>query len=181
MDSTGFTDKTGAEVLVGKHPSKRKPHISTLEAYKETPVFITVGIVEYVFKLVTWKLSGSVGPGGTDLEALQWCLLKFGDHSKKLRTSVEYFLDWLSNQSPSQAANQNFMSGRLIALDKLSGVRPLVVGGNWRRLVAKCMLKVTVPEATHACKDDHICVRLKAVIYGAVHGVKYILDAKSSK
>ena len=39
------------------------------------------------------------------------------------------------------------------------------------------MLNVTGNEATHTCKDTNLCVGLKAVIYGAVHGVQYIWDA----
>ena len=36
------------------------------------------------------------------------------------------------------------------------------------------------PKANNTCQDDQICVVLKAVIDGAVHGAKYIWDAKLS-
>ena len=42
------------------------------------------------------------------------------------------------------------MSGRLIALDKQPGIRPVGVGETWRRLMAKCLLKVDGPEAKSA-------------------------------
>ena len=42
------------------------------------------------------------------------------------------------------------MSGRLIALDKHPGIRPVGVGETWRRLMAKCMLQVMGPEAKAA-------------------------------
>ena len=35
-------------------------------------------------------------------------------------------------------------------------------------------------KATNACQDDHICARLKARIYGAVHGVKSIWNTNFS-
>ena len=73
------------------------------------------------------------------------------------------------------------MTGRLIALDKLPGVRPVGIGEIWRRLLAKYMLKVTRPKATHAFKDDWICAGLKAVTDRAVHRVQYILDANPAK
>ena len=66
------------------------------------------------------------------------------------------------------------MSGRLIILDKLPGVRLMGVGETWRHLFSKCVLKVTGYEATYACKDEHICTGLKAVIDGAVHRVQYV-------
>ena len=43
------------------------------------------------------------------------------------------------------------------------------------------MLKVTGPEATHACKDEQICVGLKAGIYGVVHRVQHIWGANYTK
>ena len=49
-DSTGFTGKTAAEVLVVKHPAERKPHCSTLEVCKETHVLILVDIAEDAVK-----------------------------------------------------------------------------------------------------------------------------------
>ena len=61
--------------------------------YNETPIFIPVDIAENVVKLVAQKLSGSSGPGGTDLEDLYRWFLKFGEGRKKLRISVEIFVD----------------------------------------------------------------------------------------
>ena len=58
------------------------PHCYTLEAYKETHVFIPVDITEDVVDSIAQKILGSAGPGGTDSEALQGWLLKFGDHIK---------------------------------------------------------------------------------------------------
>ena len=100
-------------------------------------IFIPVDIVEYVVELVAQKCLWSAHPGGTDSEALQWWLLKFGGHSKKLRISVEYFVDWLANTIPSWVAYQEFMTGCLIALDKLPSVHPVGAWEIWRQLFAK--------------------------------------------
>ena len=61
---------------------------------------------------------------------------------------------------------------RLIALDKQPDVRLVGVGGKWRRLFAKIVLKVTGPEATMAYQYDQMCAGLKAEIDGAIHGVQ---------
>ena len=50
---------------------------------------------------------------------------------QKLRISVEYFVEWLSNQNPAWAAYWKFMYVRLITLDKLPGVLPVGVGETW--------------------------------------------------
>ena len=78
-----------------------------------------------------------------DLEAIQGRLMKYGEDSNIISTSVETFVDWLANRSPPWAAYCAFMSGRLILLDKQPGVRPVGVGERWLHLFAKIMLKVT--------------------------------------
>ena len=105
-----------------------------METYEATPVFIPVGIMEEVVELVMRKLSWSARPGGTDLEALQGCLLKFGDNSKKLYISVEYFVCLLSNQNPLWYSYQAFVSARPVALDKIPGVRLVGVVETWHRI-----------------------------------------------
>ena len=140
------------------------------------PIFIPVDITEEAVKLVAHKLLGSSGPGGTELEALQGWILKFGEDSKILRTSVETFVDWLTNGSPPWTAYRVFMSGRLIALYKQPGVRLVGVGKTWRLLLSKIVLKVTGQEATMAYQYDQLCAGLKALIDGAVHVVQAIWD-----
>ena len=73
------------------------------------------------------------------------------------------------------------MSTHLVALYKQLEVCLVGVGKTWSHFFAKCVLKVTWPESIHTCKYDQICSGLKARIYGAVHGVKYIWDANSTE
>ena len=61
---------------------------------------IPFNITEDAVKSDARKLSVGSSPGGTDSEALQGWLLKFGEDSKILRTSVETLIDWLANGSP---------------------------------------------------------------------------------
>ena len=69
------------------------PPCSALEAYNETPIFVPVDITDDVVKSVARKLSGGLGPGVKDLEALQGWILKFGEYSKRIRTRVETFVN----------------------------------------------------------------------------------------
>ena len=56
-------------------------------------VLILVDIKEDTVELVVQKLLGRSGHGSIDPEDLQGLLLKFGEDSKRLRTSVETFVD----------------------------------------------------------------------------------------
>ena len=59
-----------AHLYGGKRYAQKNLSCSTLEAYKETHIFIPVDIAEDVIELVTWKLLGSSIPGGTYSEYL---------------------------------------------------------------------------------------------------------------
>ena len=71
---------------------------------------------------------GCSGPGVIDSEALQGWILKSRECTKILCTSVENFSDWLANGIPPWATYHAFMSGRLIALYKNTGVHTVGVG-----------------------------------------------------
>ena len=110
---------------------------------------------------------------------LGW-LLKIGEGSTILRTSVKNFVGWIANGSPPWAANREFMPDRLIALDEHPGVHPVGVGEMWRRLFVKIILKVTVLESTMAFQDDQLCAGTKAGIDGAIHEVQALWEENSS-
>ena len=163
-----------------KHLHKTNPSCVRFKTYNETPIFIPVDITEDEVKSLTQKLWGSYGSGGTDSEALQGWILKFGEDRKRLNTIMETFVDWLSNGSPSWEAYHAFMSGCLIAFDKQPGVHSVGFRETWRRLFDDIFLKFAVTEATMECQDDHLCAELKARINGAVNGVQDIWDENST-
>ena len=105
----GTINKIVTSVLKGKH--------------LHTPIFISINITEDAVKSAAQKLSGASGPGGTDSEALHGWLLKVREDRKRIRTSVENFVDWLANGISPWAAYCVFKFGHLIALDKQTGVR----------------------------------------------------------
>ena len=144
--------------------------------YEETPIFIPVDITEEAVESVARKFLGRSGPGGTNSEALQGWLLKFGDDSTRLRNSIENFVDWLSNGSPPCVAYLSCMSVWLIAIDKQPGILLFGVGETCQRLFDNIVLKVTVPEEEILCQDDQMCARLKAVTNRAIHRVQALWE-----
>ena len=165
---------TVASVLEGKHLHQKISSCAMLETYEETSIVIPVNITEKGFDSVARKILGASGTGGTGSEALQGKLLKFGEDSKKLRTSVETFVDWLANGSLPWATYRAFIPFCLITLDKQPIIRPVGVGETRRHIFAKIVIKVTGPEKTMVCQDDQLCAGLKAVIEFTVHKVQAI-------
>ena len=131
-------------------------------------------ITEDIVEQVARRLSGSAGPGGSDAQAIQQWLLRFGGASQELRRAVAKFVSWMANDSPPWAAYRAIKAGRLIGLDKCPGVRPVGIGECWSRLDAKCVLLVAVEEAKEACGVDQLCTGLEAGIEGAVHALRLL-------
>ena len=67
------------EVIHTKHPDACPPSAASLDVYPNNPPeMVPVDITDDVVSAVAGRLSGGVGPGGTDLVSLQHWLLRFG-------------------------------------------------------------------------------------------------------
>ena len=145
------------EVLRTKHPDTRPPSAESLDAYPENPPeMVPVDITDNVVMAVAGRILVGAGTGGTDSVSLQHWLLRFGAASGELQMIVAEFGEWLCNGRPPWAAYLAMMSGRLIALDKCPGIRPVGIGETWRCLLAKCLLQVTGQEAKAACGTEQL-------------------------
>ena len=107
---------------------------------------------------------GGARPGGTDSVSLQHWLLQFGEASGKMRLIVGNFMEWLGNGRPPWAAYWALTSGRLIALDKQTGIRLVSLGETWLRIMVKCLLRVKGQEAKAACSTAQLAVGVEAGI-----------------
>ena len=165
------------EVLESKHPPLREPESiggpgGAFEEYPKVPTTIPLIISSDTVEEVAAKLSGAAGPGGPDSVALKaWCL-GFGQTSGELRSELAAFATWLANSNPPWAAYRALMACRLVALDKQPGTRPLGIGETYRRLMAKCILRVVGSRATSSCGNYNLCAGIKAGIEGAVHVIR---------
>ena len=165
------TGKLVSDVLKDKHPNARVPEVSSLPTYPTTPELRNIDITANHIETVAQRLSGSGGPSGTSSSTLQSWLLKFGSASAELRNATAELVDWLANHQPPWAAYRALMAGRLVALDKCPGVRPVGIGETWRRLFAKTILLLCGKDAKQACGINQLCAGLESGIEGAVHDI----------
>ena len=121
--------KTGdrvLEVLCAKHLEAWTPIAACLTSYTVRPPELSpVDITDDTVTAVAGRLLGGAGPGGTDSLLLQHWLLRLGAASAELRRTFGDFVEWLGNGRPPWAAYWALMRGRLIALDKQPGIRPV--------------------------------------------------------
>ena len=175
LQPTNTDEKSGLSVeavLNSKHPDARIPEVSEFPKYANLPDFVDLDITSETVNQVAGVLRGSAGLGGTDVDAVSLWLLQHGEASAKLRSTFADFCCWMANTFPPWAAYRALMAGRLIALNKFPGVRPIGIGKTWRRLGAKCVLKIAGSEAKEACGTDQLCAGLEAAIEGGIHATK---------
>ena len=108
--------------------------------------------------------------------SLKHWLLRFGAASAELRLIVRDFVEWLGIGRPPCAAYWALMSGRMIALDKQPGIRPVRVGETWRRMIVKCLLRVALSEAKAACGTTQLAGGMEAGIEGAIHAMRVLWE-----
>lgn len=175
-DTCAKTDRPVLEVLKTKHPPLRDPPTDpdsgVFEPYPETPDLPPLVITADHVEAVASHLSGAAGPGGTDAVDLRNWLLRYHGNSAALRAEMAALTTWIAASNPPWAAIRALMACRLVALDKQPGVRPVGIGEVYRRLMAKCVLRVTGDHATQACGNFNLCAGLKAGIEGAVHAMR---------
>ena len=98
-----------------------------------------------------------------------------------MRLIVVDFMEWLNNRRPPWAAYHAMMIGWMIALDKQPRVRPVGVGETWRRLMEKCLLRVTGQEANAACGTEHLAGGVEADIEVGIHARRLLWHQNSQE
>ena len=72
--------------------------------------------------------------------------------------------NWLANESPPWVAYHSIMAVRLVALEKIPGVRPLGIREVYRRLITMIFLQARGAQAKESCGSVKLCVSLEAGI-----------------
>ena len=80
---------------------------------------------------------------------------------------------------PPWTAYRALISGRLIALDKQLGIRPVNVGETWLRLMVKCLLRVTGKETKATCETAQLAVGVEAGIESVIHAMRVLWEEDS--
>ena len=82
----------------------------------------------------------------------------------------------LGNGRTPWSTYRALMSGRLIALDKQPGIRPVGVGETWGRLMVKCLMRVTGTEVKAACGTTQLARRVEVGIEGAIDAMRILWE-----
>ena len=77
---------------------------------------------------------------------------------EELRVVISRLADWMANYSPPRAAYYALKSCRLVALDKMPGVRPVRIEETLRQALAKLVMRESGGQGKTACGNLQLCV-----------------------
>ena len=150
-------------------PNLWDPNNLAFADYGKAPDIIPIDCPLGDAERVVRQLNGSTGCSGVDAEHLKNQLLKHGKASIELCEELVEWALWLANTASPWASYQAMHRGRLVALDKQPGVRPLGIGEAWMRAISKLIFMQCGLDSKEACVNMKLCAGLEAGIEGAIH------------
>ena len=175
-DSKTKRKKRVLDVLKEKHPAAQCSKDEARIHMDSLPELETVTITSAYIEKFARSMYGGAGPSGTDSEHWKDVFLRFGAHSSSLRDEVAALTTKIANEIVPWSQIRALMSGRLIALDKCPGVRPIGIGECLRRIMCKCVADATKKDLEEVCGAQQLACGLKSGIEGAVHAIEEIFD-----
>ena len=126
------------------------------------------------------RTKGSGGPSGVDANGFKRILAckSFKKSSANLCDALAKMARRLNTDFVDPRTIEPFLANRLIPLDKGEGaVRPIGVGEVIRRVIGKCVMKVTKQDVIEASGSLQVCAGLKSGSEAAVHAMHSIFEA----
>ena len=167
---------TVLDTLKSKHPELHKSHLSSRLQVPVLPDFEDVIISSASIKKTTHSLQGSPGASSTDSEHWQTVLLRHGAHSSHSRDEVATLATKMCNQILQWSKMRALVSGRLVALDKCPGVRPIGIGECLGRIICKSVAEFTKIDLEETCLTDQLACGLKGGVDGEIHTLSDVFD-----
>ena len=169
-------------ILQAKHPRAEHPDVEVLLKVTEPPAqnVMFENITADLIKQSSKQLNGSGGP--TLIDADGWkhiiCSRSYGNDSTNLAEAIAGLAKRLSTEHVHPDCLQEFLSCRLIPLDKGSdshgnpGVRPIGIGEVLRRIIGKSVVHLLKSDIQEAAGCLQMCTGIRSGIEAAVHMVE---------
>ena len=110
------------------------------------------------------------------------CIFRCGCHGLSCNNKVTWSIcciTWrLANNIVPWEDIRALKAKRLIALNKLPGVRPIGVGEVGDRFLGKIMAYVTGDDVRIECNNDQLCSGIRGGIEGAIHGISQLFESQ---
>lgn len=133
--------------LQEKHPVRKPPSFSAIlpsdpeSDVRHHPIIFDQIDAQCICKTVL-QMDGAAGPSGLDIAAWKRLCCSFGESSSDLCAAIVSVARRLCTDYVDPTCTLALVAGRLIALDKCPGIRPIGVGEALRRIIARSITAV---------------------------------------
>lgn len=121
-------------------------------------------------------MNGSSGPSGLDASVWKHLSTSFNT-SNDLCSALASLARRISTTYVDPSGLYPFLASRLIAIDKLPGVRLIGIGEVVRRIVGKAVLSVVRDDILEVAGTDQLCAGQPGGCEGAVHAVRSMFQS----
>ena len=168
------------DILKDKHPPSQPISPSAIYSGPSSqsdfhPVLFD-SITSDLIRSTILRMSGSSGPSGLDASMWKHLSTSFNS-SDDLCSALASLARKISTTYVDPSGLYPFLASRLIAIDKLPGVRPIGIGEVVRRIVGKAVLSILRDDILEATGTDQLCAGQPGGCEGAVHAVRNIFDS----
>ena len=164
-----------------KHPTRQPPKPSatlTLDHEATTihhPIIFEQIDAQLIHK-TTLQMDGTAGPSGLDAGAWKRLCSSFGACSNDLCSAVAAVAKRLCTAYVDPTCISALVAGRLIALDKCPGIRPIGIGETLRRIIARAISYVLREDIKTAAGPLQLCAGQVSGCEAAIRAIKEIMD-----
>jgi hypothetical protein len=172
--------------LLEKHPARQPPHPSVVLPRDNTiadsyhPIIFEQINAQLIHKTVL-QMDGAAGPSGLDTTAWKRLCSSFGESSSDLCAAIASVSKRLCTEYVDPICTSALLAGRLIALDKCPGIRPIGVGETLRRIITRAITSLLKHDIGNAAGSLHLCAGQESGCESAIHALNDILDQPCSK
>ena len=174
------SNETVLDVLKSKHPP---PHPVSGDAIdpdtagtQEPHPVLFERIDSTLIRSTVMKMDGAAGPSGLDTASWKRLCTAFKSYSSDLCTALASLCRKICTQYLDPRGLAPLVAGRLVALDKCPGVRPIGIGECLRRILCKAIASVLSMDILDSVGALQLCAGHTSGCEAAVHAVRTIFD-----
>ena len=174
---------TVLDELKAKHPPRSEVNPNTVlpdHGKDFHPVLFDCIDAESIRKAAL-RTNGGAGPSGTDASFWKRICTSFRLASDDLCTSLALVARKIATTYVDPAGLSSFTACRLIALDKMPGVRPIGIGEVSRGIISKAIISVIQDEIKEIAGTTQLCAGQEAGCEAGVHAVREIFENSTSE
>lgn len=168
------------DILIDKHPPSQPIPQSAIYSSPTSQIefhpVIFDSITPDLIRSTILQMSGLSGPSGLYASAWKYLCTSF-QSSFDLCYALASLTKRISTTYVNPRGLYTFLASRLIAIDKLPGVRLIGIGEVFRRIVGKAVLSVIKDDILEVTAIDQLCAGQPGGCKGAVHAVRSMFQS----